>query len=181
MNSNRLLHPLLRYSQHDIVRGHCSSILWDLRESPEAALYVENLEKTLSFYDLSHLATTPASTILHLTCGIFPEAWPIEVRRLEGVTVGDVLHAIHSVVNRRIKQEEWDRICEKQQKRIAEVFDNRCKLSPEREECRKNGVLRVDCLLSHILFAGLSPLPEEDGSFILTLRRPQPLRPNADG
>ena len=92
---------------------------------------------------------------------------------MEPVTVGDVLHTIHSVINRRITQSEWDRISEKQRGRIGEIFDNRCKVSLQREECRANGVLRVDCLLSHTLFAGLSPSFNEDGTFIMTLRRPQ--------
>jgi len=169
-----LLHPLLKYSQHRVVEeGHCCSILWDLREPPESALYVDNLAKSLSLGDLSQPATTPPCRILRVICDLFPEAWPIEVKRREGVTVGDVLRTIHSVINRRIKQDEWDRICEKQQKRIASIFENRCTVSMQREECRANGVLRVDCLLRCTLFAGLSASHDEDDSFVLTLRRPQ--------
>lgn len=174
---SRLIHPLLQYSQHDLVPGTSSPIVWDLREPPECALHVDNLDKPLSPNTLSQPATNPPCLVLHITCDIFPEPWTIQVRRLETITVGDVLRTIHTVLNRRIIQAEWDRIAEKQQKRIGDVFDNRCKLSPQREECRANGVLRVDCLLYHTLFAGLSPSPDEDGSFILTLRRPQPQSP----
>ena len=169
------LNPLLRYSQHDIVPGNCAPILWDLRESPKSsALHVDNPDEQLSPSDLSQPATTPPCQVLRITCDVFPEPWPIEVSRPVTITVGDVLHTIHSVVNRRITQHEWDRLSEKQQARIGEKFDDRCKLSPQREECRANGVLRVDCVLAHTLFAGLSASPDEDDNFfIMTLRRPQ--------
>ncbi|KAF8814672.1 hypothetical protein BYT27DRAFT_7081348 [Phlegmacium glaucopus] len=169
---SKLLNPLLKYSQHRVGEGHCC-ILWDLREPPESALYIENPDKPLSPSDLSQHATTPPRRIFHIICDVFPKAWPIKVQRLEGVTVGDVLCAIHSVINRRIIQDEWDRICEKQRERIGHIFDDRCRISMQREECRANGVLRVDCLLKHTLFAGLSASPDEDDTFILTLRRPQ--------
>jgi len=172
MESNLVLHPLLSYSQHDIVPGNCAPIVWDLREPPGSALHVDNHDKPLSPANLSKHATNPPCLVLSIKCDIFPEPWPIEVRRMEPVTVGDVLHTIHSVINRRITQSEWDRISEKQRGRIGEIFDNRCKVSLQREECRANGVLRVDCLLSHTLFAGLSSF-DEDGTFIMTLRRPQ--------
>ena len=168
-----VLHPLLRYSQHEVVPGNCAPILWDLREPPESALHIDNPEKPHSPSDLSQPATTPPCLDLYITCEVFPESWPIEVRRPVAITVGDVLDTIHSVINRRISQHEWDRLSEKQRARIGVKFDDRCKLSPQREECRANGVLRVDCLLAHTLFAGLSASHDEDGSFIMTLRRPQ--------
>lgn len=173
MDSNLTLHPLLSYSQHDLVPGNCAPIIWDLREPPKSALHVDNHDKPLSPSNLSQHATNPPCLVLRITCDIFPEPWPIEVRRLEPVTVGDVLQTIHSVINRRIIQREWDQISEKQRGRIGEFFDNRCRVSLQPEECRKNGVLRVDCLLSHTLFAGLSSSTDEDASFIMTLRRPQ--------
>lgn len=168
-----VLHPLLRYSQHDIVPGNCAPILWDLRESPGSALHIDNLDKQLSPSDLSQPATNPPCFYLSITCDVFPEPWPIEIHRQEAITVGDVLDTIHSVLNRRIKQVEWDRLSEKQRTRIGVRFDDRCKVSPQREECRANGVLRVDCILAHTLFAGLSASHAEDDSFIMTLRRPQ--------
>jgi len=173
MESKLVLHPLLSYSQHEIVPGNCAPIVWDLREPPESALHVDNHDKPLSPASLSKHATNPPCLVLRIKCDIFPEPWLIEVRRMEPLTVGDVLHTIHSVIKRRITQSEWDRISEKQRGRIGVIFDSRCKLSLQREECRANGVLRVDCLLSHTLFAGLSASLDEDGTFIMTLRRPQ--------
>ena len=168
-----VLHPLLSYSQHDVVPGNCAPILWDLRESPKSALHVDNPDKQLSPSDLSQPATSPPCLVLCITCEVFPEPWPIKICRTEAITVGDVLDTIHAVISRRITQSEWDRLSEKQRARIGVKFDDRCKVSPQREECRANGVLRVDCVLAHTLFAGLSASHDEDDSFIMTLRRPQ--------
>ena len=173
------LHPLLLYSQHDISPGHCSSILWDLRETPETARRVLNLEESLSSLEVSQHATLPPLPILHITCDIFPEEWPIEVTRDAGVTVGDVLEAIHHTLLRRISHDEWNRLSLKQQDRIKTVFDNRCAMAQNREECRSNGVLRADCVLYHTWFAGLSVSPELDNTCILSLRRPRELGPSS--
>ena len=166
------IHTLLLYSQHNISPGHCSSLLWDLREPPANARPVLNLEEPLSRLDLAQHATFPPLPILYITCDIFPEEWPIKVTRDDGVTVGDVLEAIHHTLLRRISHDEWNRLSLKQQNRIKIVFDNRCAMAENREECRLHGVLRVDCILYHTLFAGLSVSPGLDNTCILSLRRP---------
>jgi hypothetical protein len=177
--SDFIIHPLLLYSQHDISPGHCSSILWDLREPPGAARPVLNLEEHLSLLELAQLATSPPLPILHITCDIFPEEWPITVTRDDGVAVGDVLEAIHQTLLRRISHDEWNRLSQKQQERIKLVFDNRCSLAENREECRSHGVLRVDCVVHHTWFAGLSTSPDHENTCILSLRRPRELPPSS--
>lgn len=177
--SDFTVHPLLLYSQHDISPGHCSSILWDLREPPETARPVLNLEEPLSLLDLAQRATLPPLPILHITCDIFPVEWPIKVTRDGGVTVGDVIQAIHHTLSRRISHDEWHRLSLKQQDRIKVVFDNRCAMAENREVCRSDGVLRVDCVLYHTWFAGLSVSPGLDNTCILSLRRPRELAPSS--
>jgi hypothetical protein len=175
MTDEFYLHPLLRYSQHNVTTGHCCPILWDLREPPETARRVVALESTISDFYLTRPATSPPMVVLHITCDIFPGDWPIEVRSLDGVTVGDVLRAIHSTLMRPIRRFEWDGLSEKQQKRTEAVFEERCNQTTNRVECHSQGVLRMDCILQHIWFAGLTVSPETDCSCILTLRRPQQL------
>ena len=177
--SDFTINPFLLYSQHDITPGHCSSILWDLREPPGAARPVLNLEEPLSVLDQAQLATSPPISILHITCDIFPEEWPIKVTRDEGVAVGDVLEAIHETLMQRISHDEWHRLSQKQRDRIKLVFDNRCSMAVNREECHSNGVLRVDCVVHHTWFAGLSVSPEHENTCILSLRRPRELPPSS--
>ncbi|KAF8962573.1 ectomycorrhiza-regulated small secreted protein [Flammula alnicola] len=171
--SNFTIHPLLVYSQHDVVPGHVCPVYWDLRESPDNARDIANPNpnEPLTFANLAQPATLPSLDSLDITCGLFSGDWPIKLRRPEGITVGDVLEAIHTTVTRRISHDEWNELSERQQERIKVVFDNRWKAAMDSGECRQNGVLRVDCLLQHTLFGGLSVSVETDNTCILTLRR----------
>ncbi|KAJ6588616.1 ectomycorrhiza-regulated small secreted protein [Mycena capillaripes] len=172
--SSPVLHPLLKYSQHDGESGHCSALLWDLRESPRTARHVSAPERPLSDFELSQHATTPPVFCLRVTCGIFPEeSWVSEARNWLGVTVGNVLDAIFETGQAQINYPEWDRLCPKQQNRVNIVFDARWRRSVDSEQVRERGVLRSDCLLQHILFAGLSTAPDADDTYLLTLKRPK--------
>ncbi|KAJ7102805.1 ectomycorrhiza-regulated small secreted protein [Mycena epipterygia] len=169
------LHPLLQYSQHDGELGDRCALLWDLRESPRSARHVLAPERPLSEFELSQHATNPPVSILRVTCGIFPEeSWVSEARNWLGVTLRDVLHAIFETVRTQITYEEWDKLCPKQQNRVNVMFDARWRRSVDPGQVRENGVVRSDCLLQHVLFAGLSAAPDtEDNTYLLTLRRPK--------
>ncbi|KAJ6525857.1 ectomycorrhiza-regulated small secreted protein [Mycena sp. CBHHK59/15] len=156
------LHPLLQHSQHADETGYCCALLWDLREPPRSACH------------LSQHATNPPVSCLRVTCGIFPnEAWVAEARNWLGVTVRNVLDAIYVAVNAQITHPEWDALSPKQQNRVNIVFDTRWRRSTDPAQVREHGVLRADCLLQHILFAGLSNAPDSDDTCLLTLRRPK--------
>jgi len=117
--------------------------------------------------------------ILQITCDLFPDDWSIKVLRLEGVTIGDVLNAIYTMLRQSIRRNEWDLLSEKQRSRVVAVFEERCKIAPNPDECRSLGILRADSLIHHTLFAGLSVSPVNDCSAILTLRR-RPHSPTSD-
>lgn len=171
-----ILHPLLRYSQHNIVPNHCCSLLWDMHEAPAYCVrYTADPNALLTHADLSQYATSPPATSLHIICGIFPADWPIKAHNPHGVTIYDVLHAIHSCLQLQIRPDEWDSLCAKQRERINKVFDTRWRVSDDPLRIRAHGVLRVDCLLQHIRFGGLSVSVVHENSCILTLRRPSQL------
>ncbi|KAF8893220.1 ectomycorrhiza-regulated small secreted protein [Gymnopilus junonius] len=165
------VHPLISYSQHEVTPGSCNHIVWDVREPLHSARSATNPEESPSNFDTTQFATNPPLPLLHVVCDIFPAYWPIRVEREGGVTVGDVLHSIHTTLIKRISQEEYDRLSAKQQERIRLVFENRCNWAADRDGCRSHGVIRLDCLLEHTGFAGLSPSFEMDSTCILTLRR----------
>jgi len=171
------LHSLLLYNQYPVVPGHCCPLLWDLRQPPDSARRVLSADQPITPFHLSRLATNPPTAILHVTCEVFPGEWPIEVRRLEGITVGDILGAIHTTLMHPIRRQEWDQLSEKQRSRIKVAFDERCKTADDRDECHSRGILRVDCLLQHTLFAGLYVSLIKDCSCILILRRPPKFLP----
>ncbi|KAF9530443.1 ectomycorrhiza-regulated small secreted protein [Crepidotus variabilis] len=165
------LHSLLRYYQRGVIPGRVSPLQWDIREVPETARRIFNRNDLITAFHLIRPSTSPPMIVFRVISGIFPEPWPIEIRKLEIITIGDVLHAIHSALMRPLRRDEWERLCDKQRSRIEAVFEERCDQAQNADECRSRGVLRVDCLLKHTLFGGLSISPEEDCTSILTLRR----------
>ncbi|KAJ7161790.1 ectomycorrhiza-regulated small secreted protein [Mycena crocata] len=170
--SGPLLHPLLQYSQHDKELGDCNLILWDLREPPRTADHAAAPDRPLSEFELSQHATIPPVSRLRVTCGIFAEeAWISQAQNWLGVTIRNVLDAIYETVRTQINYEEWDRLCPKQQQRVNIVFDARWRRSTQPMETRDHGILRGDCLLQHVVFAGLSTAPDSEDTYLLTLRR----------
>ncbi|GLB45116.1 hypothetical protein LshimejAT787_2000210 [Lyophyllum shimeji] len=167
------LHPLLRYSQHDILPGHCTSLLWDLREAPiKSVRHISVPHMTLTERVLAQHATTPRVPTLRVTCGIFPDDWTIMAYNPEGLTLLDILEAIHDCLQAQLTPAEWDALSSKQRRRISAVFDLRWRVAPVPAKTHSGGILRADCLLSHSLFAGLTLFPSVSDGCVLTLRRP---------
>ncbi|KAJ6525083.1 ectomycorrhiza-regulated small secreted protein [Mycena vulgaris] len=170
-----VLHPLLQYSQHDGELGGRSAVVWDVRESPRSARHVSAPDRPLSEFELSQHATNPPVSSLRVACGIYPEeSWVSEARNWLGVTVRNVLDAIFTTLRTQINYDEWDKLCPKQQNRVNVIFDARWRRGADPAQVMERGVLRVDCVLKHTLFAGLSPAPNsEENTYILTLGRPK--------
>jgi len=170
------LHPLLRYSQHDVLPGHCTSLLWDLREAPvKSVRHVSAPHITLAKRVLAQHATVPRVPTLYITCGIFPDDWTMKAYNPEGLTLLDVLEAIHDCLNAQLTGAEWDALGVKQRSRISTVFDLRWRIASTPAKTHSRGVLRADCLLKHVLFAGLTLSPVTPNRCVLTLRRPSTL------
>ncbi|KAJ7485696.1 ectomycorrhiza-regulated small secreted protein [Mycena latifolia] len=171
------LHPLLQYSLNNGELGRCCALLWDLREPPHLARHVLAPDRPLTEFELSQHATNPPVSCLRVTCGIFPEeSWVLEARNWLGVTVRNVLEAIHVTACTQITYPEWDKLCPKQQDRVNIVFDARWRRSIDPAQVRERGVLRADCLLRHVLFGGLTAAPDNDtenNTYLLTLGRPK--------
>jgi len=195
-----VLHPFLRYYQHEVVQGHCTSILWDLRDFPLSSTGARPVTSVrggaLTESDLVQPATTPPVQSLVITCGLFPEPWPItavgnarsssiflggihgdgDVDRW-AVTVLDVLNAIHTCLQKQLTHDEWGRMCVKHQQRVSAVFDARWRMAPDPAGTHACGVRRMDCLLKCTWFGGLSIISRSVAEYgegcILTLRRPR--------
>lgn len=168
------LHPLLRYSQHDIEPGHCCSILWDLREPPMTSIrHVSALSIPIPRFDVSQHATSPSIILMYITCELLPTNSPLIIENPLGITILDVLDAIYSRMQTPLKLEDWDKMSQKHRDRISNVFDARWRVSMDPMGIRAKGVLLIDCVLLHTWFAGLSLSPLADSTCILTLRRPK--------
>ncbi|PPQ69354.1 hypothetical protein CVT25_004746 [Psilocybe cyanescens] len=165
-------HPLITYSQYPHSSTQPRPITWDISEPSEYARHPSDPSgNPLSRSDLSQLATKPAISTLHIVCDIFPSNWPIKVSRSSGVTIGDVLEAIHSTLIKPISMSDWDALSQKQETRVKAAFERRCRLAPDQDACRSQGVIRLDCLVEHTWFRGLSVSVETENTCIMSLGR----------
>ena len=181
------LHNLLEHQPFwmESRGGLCCSISWDLRHPPlPSATCIFPHHRALGHEELSAHASQPPVTRLEIYCGIFAPAWPIQVLNQRGVTIRDILEAVYSCLQTKFTSEEFNSLCEKQKTRVMEVFNARVQNSPFPQETWEEGMKRVDCLLQHTCFAGLSiALPLKTGrsgvtkdACIMSLRRPSSLQ-----
>jgi hypothetical protein len=140
------------FSNPAMRKGDSCPLLWDLRDPPStAARLLPPTQKQTGvngFKPLqSQYATTPPVTALRISCDLLHHEWKINARNRQGVTVRDVLEAIHQVARAPLVVSEWDALSFKQQERVKRVFEVRWRgaVSPEKEKMA--GVRRVDCLL----------------------------------
>jgi len=171
-----IVNYILAFSYPAVRNGESCPLVWDLRDPPSTAaqLVSSSLKhRCLTGFKLlqSQHATTPPVTGLHVSCDLLHHSWQINARNKQGVTVRDVLEAIHNVARAPLTIAEWESLSPKQQERIRRVFDVRWRAAVNPEKERKGGVRRVDCLLQSTRFAGLSMSFDNDFECILTLSR----------
>jgi len=83
-------------------------------------------------------------SLRRVSCDLLPYGWRIIPRNNQGVTVCDVLEAMHNVFRASLTIPEWEGWPHKDRERIKRVFDRRWKnpVSPDKE--KKGGLKRVD-------------------------------------
>ena len=163
------LHRLLRY---DLEHSQRAPIHWDLHDIPSSAHYCLSsipLGATLAKDELIMSATVPAVNSLRIVCEVLPFDWPIVANNATGVTVEDVLHAIQDALQKRVGKHEWNVLSDKHQRRVSTVFDSRWQKSPDPVATRAAGVQRLDTLLKHDFFGGLTVIPAAEPTCVLTL------------
>ena len=166
--------PLLCYSQYEKAPGYANQLLWDLREHPSTARNVTTVQFPLSNAQLVQPATLPYTSSLDIVCDIFLPSWVIQIRRPGWhITSADVLNDIHTFLYQPITRQEWDGLSEKKKAYITRAYETRCSQAYDREGTRKAGVLRIDTLMNHTWFAGLSVSLDRRHTCILSLRRPR--------
>ncbi|KAH7097822.1 hypothetical protein BKA62DRAFT_623406 [Auriculariales sp. MPI-PUGE-AT-0066] len=141
-----------------LLHARPAPLVWDIRNAPMAASRGSTPGRTLSAHDRAQFATAPARPFMRLTCDLMP--WSIDVCAkpgVSGVTVGDVLDAVHAALQRRVRRSEWLIASERQQERIVRAFAWRCYNAPgPRGVEERQGPKRVDWLLKRTICRGLS-------------------------
>jgi len=135
----------------------------------------------LSLEEMRETATHPAITQMRITCDVIPQ-WPIELvyspydihgdhlslppvsGTVPPITLGDVLFAIHRVLQTQITHLDWGRLSVSEEIAIARAYTRRCRSVPSIAQLEASqGVKRVDFLLDKFIFRGLVRDPNSHG------------------
>lgn len=135
----------------------------------------------LSLAEMRETATHPAITQMRITCDVIPQ-WPIELAyspydihgehlslppvsgSVPPITLGDVLFAVHRVLQTQISHLDWGRLSMSEEIAIARAYTRRCRSIPSVAQLEASqGVKRVDFLLDKFIFRGLVRDPNSQG------------------
>lgn len=158
-------------------RLHSCYLIWDLRDPPStAAQFVPSHTSSTSATHKPHNrlpsepATSPPVSALHIKCGLLSaKHWHISAHNAHGVTVSDVLSAIHATVHVPLTKPEWAAMSDKQRAGVKRAYDARWREAKHPEKERAAGVRRVDALLGCTRFGGLIMSFESDFECVLSL------------
>jgi hypothetical protein len=158
--------PTLQYSPSE------RKLNYDFHRHPSTATtYPDDLP--LSFRDRSRSATNPSLPFLRIACPLFFE--PIAVLPSMphlGVTVDDVLIALHLYFAATASFREFQVLAGDAQDRVNAAFQRRverCGGQQEQENERLIGVRRVDFLMGRSRFLGLSHSSDDPQLFVLNV------------
>ncbi|TDL25330.1 hypothetical protein BD410DRAFT_896233 [Rickenella mellea] len=159
-----LLDPLLEARSGNVV-------IFDMSLSPSLAgkLDASRRRTRLTSGDKQKPACHPQQNSMVIVIPQMSE-WPIHVRagpQFPGVTVGDVIEAIHHELYGRVSSQRWAVVRGSQRELIKDAFRRRCSKtgrSPDHE-----GLLRCDWLLDQTYFKGLTPATGPGGQPIWKL------------
>ncbi|KAF8810780.1 hypothetical protein BYT27DRAFT_7221842 [Phlegmacium glaucopus] len=129
-------------------------------ENPSSVTRNNHLLKLLSSRLLSEQATTPPLPLLYITSIHLP--WIIKVRASNGiyVTLGDVFDSTYRSLRKNISASEFNSLPHQEdQKRATRAYKERyrrLRSTSSRDEEKQGGMKRIDFLMGHTNFHGIS-------------------------
>ncbi|KAG9015732.1 hypothetical protein FRB95_009218 [Tulasnella sp. JGI-2019a] len=116
------IHVLLAPSNPMVQQPH---VLYDIRYKREKAYMTANpMAVKLPDEYVDHPATQPQVTKMRLICHDIP--WRITVANNKGVTIGDVLEAIHKELHVPLTEGEWWIAQEEERERALAAYQDNC-------------------------------------------------------
>jgi len=155
------LHTLLQFS-------HSPLLHWDLTFHPST---ISTHHRGLSRHALAEPATSPPLGRLSLRSPHLP--WIIKVSPSHGgfVTVGDVLETIYSTLRVNVTSKEFHSLpSQRDERRVTAAYEQRYRRlhsSKEHDSEKRGGVKRIDFLMGHTAFTGLSPTTRSPDAWAL--------------
>ncbi|KZV62869.1 hypothetical protein PENSPDRAFT_590740 [Peniophora sp. CONT] len=119
--------------------------------------------RSLPWADCEVPATSPMLQHIRIVCDAVPQ-WPIDRPLARGITVGDILYAVHTSLQTPITHNEWARLSPRREAEVHRAYTRRCKAyAPTEHQVRHGGVRRVDYLGKKCQFRGLVWIAPENG------------------
>lgn len=169
-------HSPLPQLHHLLESSSNPELLYDIRLQPAQIVSKRRVITSEEFNDPAISPWIPSMTIFHKYL-----PWSIHVkpsgysrsRRMQYVTVWDVLNAIHSSLRETIRQQDYDNLGHgsQHQNRVKHAYESRYRLhprnSPGYQTEKMGGVRRIDFLVEYVKFMGLTPHNVESGEYTL--------------
>ncbi|TDL22711.1 hypothetical protein BD410DRAFT_722311 [Rickenella mellea] len=166
------LHALLSFSPTSQQNSRTlPPLIWDLKHPPATARPASDPRHHVSPRLFAQHATSPPTQFFRITSGLFPYSWHIDIQNPHGVTVGDVLEGIFKFLRRGVDKYEFANASRTQSARVAESFYARVQRSHDPRYEQSQGVRRIDWLLKHTMFVGLTPSLDAPHTWTLTMKR----------
>ncbi|KAM6494721.1 hypothetical protein JOM56_009344 [Amanita muscaria] len=132
-----------------------SAMYWNLRRSPTVGeVEFNRLDRTFNRIDLLQLATSPPADQMRLCHPKLP--WYIDVFKTHpnGITIGDLLHTIHSQLSTQIRPRHYynEELDDVHRGVLYAAYSHRCE---GRRELAERGILQVDFLADKYVLLGL--------------------------
>ena len=153
-------HPVLQFSHSPVLK-------FDVTQPPST---ISTHHRGVSLRILSEPATDPPLPNLTIISPLLPWATNIAAPRGAFVTVGDVLHGLYRSLRINISSQDFHSLQSKDRIRVTTAYEQRCKCvrgTREYEHERRGGVRRVDFLMGHTQFTGLSSTNRGPGYWVL--------------
>jgi len=142
-------------------------LLYDVRYKPEKCYAYSDPRSPVKLPEemADQYATNPPLQKIRLICRDLP--WRVSVINPKGVTVHDIVKAVHSELHQPLTEGEWWIAQEDERERTLEAYKANCADEENREFKRKpeEGVKRVDWLGKKTMLIAVTRTPMDD-SFI---------------
>jgi hypothetical protein len=146
-------------------------LLFDITQETSRIVFLPPQGQTIHAWpaDMAHPASQPFITHMPIcaladdTAPVFP--WPFTVYNPDGISCADVFEEVFLNFNQPVSQEEYETWTKMRQDNAAGTYYQRIRRS--QESTGGHGLRRVDYLGGRVMFRGLEPSPEKDGTWIM--------------
>lgn len=167
--------PIRRQTYTEPIRSHpllrtAAPMTWDLVDHPSTARHTY---QAISRRVLSEPATFPSTSFLRIDSPHLP--WMVKVYASNGsfVSLADVLDAIYHSLRKNITSQEFDSLpTSDDRRRATQAYEQRYRRQRSSQDYKtekQGGMKRIDFLMGHTRFLGISNYSRRSGEWSLSV------------